>query len=201
MEARREASASDALEALVLFAFLFVFWLVLSNRYELPELLMGAASAALVTAATHERLFRRGRTAREIGRALRRVSPLRMARYVAWLLRAVVRANFEVAWTVIHPRMPVSPRLLRFQVGFPGAVPQVVLAHSITLTPGTVTIDVGDGRYLVHVLLPSSADELLSGRMQRGVAAAFGESEEEAPAVEWSDSVRAVGSPEKGAPR
>lgn len=191
MEASRNRSAQDALEALALFAFLFGFWLVLSNRYEWPALLMGVASAALVTAATHERLLRAGRVEREIGRALRKVSPLRLARYGLWLLRAVVRANFEVAWVVIQPQLPVAPRLFRFRVGFEGRVPAVVLAHSITLTPGTVTIDLEDGRYLVHALIPSSADELVSGRMQGGVAAAFGERAEAAPAVEWIDSVHA----------
>lgn len=198
IEARRERPALDALEALALFAFLFGFWLLLSNRFELDALLMGAASAGLVTAVSHERLFRRGRPGRELGRALHRIRPIRMARYLLWLLRAVVQANVQVAWTVIRPSRPVAPRLLRFRVGFEGELPQVVLAHSITLTPGTVTIDLEDGRYLVHSLFPSSADELVSGRMQRGVARAFGEDEEAAPAVEWSDSVRGVAPSGKG---
>lgn len=200
MEAGRKRSAPDVLEALALFAGLFAFWLALSNRYEASELAMGAASAGLVALVTHERLFRSGRAGRQVGRALRRVSPLGLLRYAGWLLGEIVQANLQVAWIVIHPRMPVAPRLLRFRVGFEEHLPQVVLAHSITLTPGTVTIDLREGVYLVHALVPSSADALLSGRMQSGVAKAFGGALEESPQLEWLRSVRdAAHSPERGA--
>lgn len=190
MQAGRQRSARDALEALVLFAVLFAFWLVLSSRYEAPALAMGVASAALVTAVSHERLFRKSRSRHGAPFVLHRVSPLRLARYLLWLLREIVEANLQVARVVLHPRMPVAPTLLRFRVGLEGRLPQVVLAHSITLTPGTVTVDLRDGRYLVHALVPSSAGALLSGRMQRGVAAAFREAPEEPPRVEWIGSVR-----------
>lgn len=200
MEAGRKRSAWHGVEALALFAVLFAFWLALSNRYEASELAMGAASAALVTIVTHERLFRSGRAGREGGRALRRVSPFGLLRYAGWLLGAIVQANLQVAWIVIHPRMPVAPRLLRFRVGFEERIPQVVLAHSITLTPGTVTIDLREGRYLVHALVPSLADALLSGRMQSGVAQAFGGAPEEAPQVERLRSVRDAGDGREGGP-
>lgn len=190
MEAARRRPALDVLEALALFAVLLAFWILLSGRLEAKDLLFGAASAALVTGLTHERLVRKGRGERELGPSLRRLSPLASLRYGLWLLVQIVQANLQVAWLVLQPRLPVAPKLLSFRAGFEGPLPQVVLAHSITLTPGTVTIDLEDGRYLVHALVPRSADALLSGRMQRGVASAFRLEVDEEHALEWVESVR-----------
>lgn len=180
-------------EDLVLFALLFAFWLVLSDHYDAKTLLIGAGCSALVVAISADRLLRVGRAEDGFGIPLARLSPLRILHYVFWLLREVVEANLQVAWIVVRPRMPIDPRLLRFRVGFGNAIPQIVLAHSITLTPGTVTIDLGDGRYLVHALVPGSADAVVEGRMQELVARAFGEEVGGPPSVEWLDSVHATG--------
>lgn len=182
------------LEDLVLGLFLFAFWLVLSDHYDVKSWLMGAASCALVVAVSHDRPFRVGGRDTDFGISLARFSLLRFVRYVLWLLKEVVEANLHVARVVVHPRLPIEPRMLRFRVGFRNKIPQVVLAHSITLTPGTVTIDLDDdGTYLVHALVPSSADAVVSGEMQRGIAAAFGEEDGAPPQVTWLDSVHGTG--------
>lgn len=201
MEAGRHRFSLDVLEALALFAFLFAFWIVLSNRLEAAELLLGAGSAALVTVVTHERLARDGRAERDLGHSILRVAPVAMLRYGLWLLAEIVQANLQVAWLVLHPRMPVEPRLLRFRADFESLLPQVVLAHSITLTPGTVTIDLAEGHYLVHALVPRSAEGVLSGQMQRGVAAAFRERVPEHHGLEWLESVDELEPVAEGAPR
>ena len=180
-------------EDLTLFALLFVFWLVLSDHHDVKTLLIGAGCSALVVAISADRLLRVGPAKGGFGIALARLSPLRILHYTLWLLREVVEANLQVAWIVVHPRMPVDPRLLRFSTRFENPISQVVLAHSITLTPGTVTIDLGDGAYLVHALVPASADAVARGRMQELVAGAFGEQAEGPPSVEWLDSVRTTG--------
>jgi multicomponent Na+:H+ antiporter subunit E len=182
------------LEDLALGALLFAFWLILSDHGDLKSWLMGAASCALVVAVSGDRPLRVGGRDTDFGISLTSFSPLRFVRYALWLLKEVVEANLHVARVVIDPRLPIEPRLLRFRVGFRNAIPQVVLAHSITLTPGTVTIDLDDeGAYLVHALVPSSADAVVSGAMQRGIAAAFGEDAGPPPEITWLDSVQATG--------
>lgn len=203
----REESGHRAslLEHLSLFLFLLLFWLVLSGRYDTQSLLLGAVCVAVVTAITPDRFLHVGRERPEFGIDLRRISPMRSMRYGLWLLWAIVRANVEVAYLVLHPRMPVDPQLVRFRVGFENRLPQVILAHSITLTPGTVTIDLDDeGTYLVHVLVPRFAKPLLEAETQNGVAAAAGEALEPPPTVEWLASVEVsgevVGEPYDGTP-
>lgn len=185
----------SVLEWLALFAFLFAFWLALSDHYDVPHLLIGAGCAALVTSVTGDRLILWRRHRPEFGVPLGRLSPVGICRYALLLLSAIVQANLQVAYVVLHPKMPIDPKLLRFRVGFEKHISQVVLAHSITLTPGTVTIDLKEGSYLVHSLVPRSAEELVSGRMQQGVAAALGEERGGAPAVEWIESVHQLGEP------
>lgn len=188
-----EGPRRRGLEDLALFALLFAFWLVLSDHWDAQGLLMGAVSCALVVAISADRLLRVGGSGADFGISLARLSPWRIVRYALWLLREVVEANVQVARIVLHPRMPIDPCLLRFRTGFRNAIPQVVLAHSITLTPGTVTIDLADGEYLVHALVPGSADAVVTGSMQQGIAEAFGETVDPPPDVEWLGSVRETG--------
>jgi len=189
----RRSERGSGLEGLALFALVFAFWLALSGKYTPVFVGIGAACSALVVFLTPDRLFLVGRMRPDFGVPLARLSPLRLLRYGLWLLGSIAQANLEVARVVLHPRMPIEPRLLRFRVRFESRVSEVVLAHSITLTPGTVTIDLRDGEYLVHALVPRSADALASGAMQRQVAAAFGEPVEQAVSVEWLASIHDTG--------
>jgi len=91
--------------------------------------------------------------------------------YVPWLLWEIVKANIAVAKIVINPKLPISPRLIRVKASQKTELAQVIYANSITLTPGTVTMDIRDGMVLVHALTRASAEGVLSGVMDRKVAA------------------------------
>ena len=73
----------------------------------------------------------------------------------------------------------VSGRDLQSKVG------HILLANSITLTPGTITVDLTDGTYLVHALAPGAAGSLLEAKMQSRLEAIFGEPEEPQPEIRW----------------
>ncbi len=94
---------------------------------------------------------------------------LRPLLYVPWLLWEIAKANLHVARVILTPSLPVHPRLLRIRATQKSNLGRVILANSITLTPGTVTLDVRDGTLLVHALTRRSADGLLSGDMDRRV--------------------------------
>lgn len=95
--------------------------------------------------------------------------------YIPWLLLEVLKAGIDVAYRVLHPRMPISPRIVRFEAPFEDDLPRTILANSITLTPGTITIDVEGRVFTVHSLTEENAEELTAGRdMQERVARIFG---------------------------
>jgi multicomponent Na+:H+ antiporter subunit E len=156
---------------------LFAFWVTLSGKIDALHLLMGAASAVLITIATHP--------LRALPPAIDwdaiRPSGIGSLRlwfgYGPWLVWQVVVASFQVAYVVLHPRLPIRPSLIRFRTPLPHGVARLALANSITLTPGTVTLDVRDDEYLIHALTAESAASLQppegEGAMRRRVAALF----------------------------
>jgi multicomponent Na+:H+ antiporter subunit E len=69
--------------------------------------------------------------------------------------------------------MPVDPSLVKFKTRFPNALARVFLGNSITLTPGTITLELNDGEYIVHALMDVSASGIVDDSMPRKVAGLF----------------------------
>ncbi len=85
--------------------------------------------------------------------------------YVPWLLWEIAKANLHVARVILTPSLPIRPRLLRIRARQETNLGLVIFANSITLTPGTVTLDVRDQTLLVHALTRHSAEGLRNGGM------------------------------------
>lgn len=149
---------------MTLFVACFVLWLLLSGHWDALHVGLGVAAAALVT------WLNRGE---EDLTAMVRALP-RLARYVPWLLREIVRANLAVVRIVLDPRLPIDPVVVRVPSPVQGPLAVTMLANSITLTPGTITLDVQDGDLVVHALAPDSAEGIESG-LGAWVAWVFGE--------------------------
>jgi multicomponent Na+:H+ antiporter subunit E len=69
--------------------------------------------------------------------------------------------------------MPIDPRVVTFKTMLKSDVARTALANSITLTPGTVTIDIVDDVFYVHAIAKEPADDLLEGAMERRIAHIF----------------------------
>jgi multicomponent Na+:H+ antiporter subunit E len=92
----------------------------------------------------------------------------RLAAYVPWLAWEIVKANIDVARRILSPGTPrIAPRLLRVPAPPASELVQVIYANSVTLTPGTVSVDLRDGDLLVHALHADAAADLAGGAMQR----------------------------------
>ena len=153
--------------------FLYAFWLGLSGRTRPLELILGVFAVALVvTMTSHVAESHHPEGAALPGTHPERIRPLRLLLYFPWLLIQIVKANVEVAYLVLHPGR-LNPVLVEFRTTLHSEASQVLLAHSITLTPGTITIDVHDGRYLVHAITPESAESLFQGHMQQRIQRIF----------------------------
>jgi multicomponent Na+:H+ antiporter subunit E len=85
--------------------------------------------------------------------------------YFPWLLKEIVKSAWEVSKIILNPRLPLSPGLLRVKTTQRTSVGVVTYANSITLTPGTISVEVGDGTILVHALTQEGAASLLTGDM------------------------------------
>jgi multicomponent Na+:H+ antiporter subunit E len=161
---------------LILFVVCLGFWVVMSGLFDALHLGSGVLAAALVATLTVG-VERRGSWSRAAAAApLFRASPTwgRFLVYLPWLLFQMVRSAVQVAAVVVHPRMPIRPTLIRLRSGLRGDLEQTTFGNSITLTPGTVTLDVQDGEFVVHALTEAAAEDLLAGTMERRVAWTFG---------------------------
>jgi multicomponent Na+:H+ antiporter subunit E len=171
----------------VLFVSLLLFWFALSGRFDPLFVAMGVASAALVTWVTRDVVATALGEASPRGRLPYRA--WRAVVYVVWLLGRIFVASAQVAYFVLHPRVPLEPAVLRFRTTLRHPVARTILANSITLVPGTMTLRLVEGEYVVHALVPAAADDLVSGRMQTMIGAVFLEGPEPAPEVAWEPGV------------
>ncbi len=89
--------------------------------------------------------------------------------YIPWLVWAIVKANIDVAKRVLSPSLPISPCMVRIKATQKTDLTRVIYANSITLTPGTVSVDLVGDDILVHALTREAAEDVQSGDMDRRV--------------------------------
>lgn len=94
----------------------------------------------------------------------------RLLGYWLWLTREVYRSSIDVSRIILDPKLPISPRVIDVVSTSSNQMDQVILGNSITLTPGSLTLDLHEGVARVHTLTEASARDLLEGEMDRRVA-------------------------------
>ena len=151
---------------LVTWIVLAALWLGLSGHFDLAHLVFGFLSVTLVSAISSRHLTGDG----DLGQGGIRL--LRLALYLPWLIWEITKANLDVMLRIFGLR-PIDPCIIRFTPDLVSDFGKTALANSITLTPGTVTVEIeADGAFVVHALNREAADGVLSGAMEakiRGV--------------------------------
>ena len=160
-------------ERFALFVIVFVFWLVLAwpvdedGRVLLADVLMGLVVAAIVA------LVMRAMFRQNFVRLLNPRCWFWMVVYFFVFSWYVLKGGMDVVYRVLHPNMPIHPGIVRVRTELQTDTGRIVLANSITLTPGTLTVDVtADGVFYVHWLNVLSTDaeqasERIVGRFER----------------------------------
>jgi len=180
-------------QGLVLFLHLAVAWLLWSGHFEIDLLIYGLVSCLIVVA-----IIRRLRVLdRESLPVYLGLRPF--LSYVPWMVWEVIKANVNVARIILDPKLPIDPELVRVPADQKTALAQVIYANSITLTPGTISMDIRThrrmegardrredaestddparsgwaiihGSILVHALTSDAAEEVVQGEMGRRVS-------------------------------
>jgi multicomponent Na+:H+ antiporter subunit E len=153
----------DAITAAV-FAALVVFWLLLSGHY--TPFLTGAGVGCAVAVTWFARRME------VVDREGVPVDFWRAAfQYWPWLMLEIVKSGLAVSRIILDPRLPISPTQVRFRPSQRTNTGLVVHANSITLTPGTITVEAGSGEFLVHGLTRAGAEGCIDSDMDRRVRA------------------------------
>lgn len=152
-------------------ALLMIFWLLLSGHYDLMHISFGIFSVILVVIINYP--LRRHLLAMEEHSEAWNLSLPRLILYIPWLLWQIVIASIQVACVVLHPKCPIDPALLRFKTSLGNTCSKVILGNSITLTPGTITLEIEEDEFVVHALMDISSSGIIDGTLPGQVAKLF----------------------------
>lgn len=147
-----------------LFIFLCLFWVLLSGFFT-PFLLSAGVGCALAVVWFARRMDVVDHEGHPIHLGVHALF------YWPWLLKEIVKSGWDVSRIILAPRLPISPTLVRFKPTQKTDVGLVIHAQSITLTPGTITIEAGPNEFLVHSLTRAGAEGLADSDMDRRVSA------------------------------
>lgn len=166
---------STAVHLVSMFLGLFIFWMVLAGRTETKFIIYGILTAAVTSWVTYPLLLVENKAGDKKYFCFG-VNPFKFVYYVAWLMWQLVLANIDVLLATTSQELQIDPKIVRFKVHFDNPMATVILADSITLTPGTVTLNVtDDGLYEIHALTPGAAEGIYSGDFPKHVADLYGE--------------------------
>jgi multicomponent Na+:H+ antiporter subunit E len=143
---------------LVLIPFSFIVWLLLTEAFDGQHLIVGVVVSVL-TGIIFGDLF--------IRKPSRIFQPRRWfwgLVYIPVFTWEMIKANFDVAYRVVHPKMPIKPGIVKIKTKIRSEMGRVFLANSITLTPGTFTIDLKDDVLYIHCIYVRHTDMEKAGR-------------------------------------
>ncbi len=142
---------------------LSLFWLLNSGHYNAAMLGMGACSVLLVTWIVHrmQALDHESTPAHLV---------LRLPRYLGWLALQVLASNLDIVRRVWRRETDIDPVVARLPLPQSSDLGRVIYANSINLTPGTLTIDMGEDYLLVHALSGDLCDALATDEMSARVS-------------------------------
>ncbi|HUS71800.1 MAG TPA: Na+/H+ antiporter subunit E [Sedimentisphaerales bacterium] len=151
---------------LIYFVLAFIIWMLLTWQTDVQVIIAGLIASAIVSLLFHEILPKEH---------LVFISPIRIfwaLVYVPVFFYYMIKANFDVVYRALHPKMPIKPGIVKIKTNLKTQSGITALANSITLTPGTLTVDLTDDGFLyIHWINVKSDDveqatELIARRFE-----------------------------------
>ena len=161
-------SRTTASKGVATFGATYAFYLLIAGSLSLFNLATGALTALLAAAGFASISFVASPSPRRTG-----LRVARMVLFIPYLIWEITKANITIAYIILHPSLPIDPEMRRFRVAVWGGIPVTTLGNSITLTPGTLTVDVGPDGLDIHTLTGSARDDLAAGGLERAVRFVF----------------------------
>jgi multicomponent Na+:H+ antiporter subunit E len=135
-----------------------IFWLLLTFEFTTANIIVGAV-ASLICALFFGRVFVRN--------VYKLLQPQRYFWFMVYLFVFIwecIKANIDVAYRVLHPAMPIRPGIVRVKTTLKSDIAKMLLANSITMTPGTISVDIiGEYLYIHWIYVRSEDPEVYTG--------------------------------------
>jgi multicomponent Na+:H+ antiporter subunit E len=143
---------------LTLFILSLIFWLLLTFELKMPNIIVGIV-ASLLCSLIFGRFF--------ITNTYKLLQPRRYFWFLVFFLVFIwecIKANLDVAYRVLHPAMPIRPGIVKVRTTLKSDLAKMLLANSITMTPGTISVDIIDDFLYIHWIYIRSEDpEIYTG--------------------------------------
>ena len=140
------------MKAVILFIVLFAIWLALTLNVTIPNIVVGVVAALVVS------IFFTRYVLKVNVRILHPHRYFWAILYLFIFLWECIKANIDVMYRVVHPGLPVKPGIVKVKSMLKTDMGKVFLANSITMTPGTITVDIIGDYFYVHWIYVHSKD-------------------------------------------
>ena len=148
------------------FILSLIFWLLITFRFTVPNIIVGSV-ASFTCSLIFTRFF--------IKNVYKILQPHRyywFLIYLAVFIWECIKANFDVAYRVLHPAMPIRPGIVKVRTELKSELARTLLANSITMTPGTISVDIVGDDLFVHWIYVRSEDpevysKLITGKFEK----------------------------------
>ena len=137
---------------IALFILSLIFWLLLTFKLTVPNIIVGSV-ASIICSLFFGRFF--------ITNVYKLLQPQRYFWFVVYLFVFIwecIKANLDVAYRVLHPAMPIRPGIVKVKTTLKSDLAKMLLANSITMTPGTISVDIIDDNLYIHWIYIRSED-------------------------------------------
>jgi multicomponent Na+:H+ antiporter subunit E len=137
---------------ITLFILSLIFWLLLTFELSPANIIVGIV-ASVITSLFFGRFF--------ITNVYKLLQPRRYFWFIIYLFVFIwecLKANLDVAYRVLHPAMPIRPGIVKVRTTLKSDMAKMLLANSITMTPGTISVDIIDDYLYIHWIYISSED-------------------------------------------
>ena len=140
----------------------FLIWLLLSGSFAGPQVVLGVVVAFGVAWLNTEHSSTRSS-----------VRGWRLLWYFSWLVGRILRSGCHLSLLILHPALPIDPKMIHHRTELQDDGSIVLLGNSITLTPGTITVEVDAQELVVHAMDDSSAADVTSRRIEQRIESVF----------------------------
>lgn len=148
-----------------------VFWYIMSGFFDITHTLMGILSVGIVMAVNYK--FKAHSFFEDETDVIKDLRLFYAPYYFGWLMVQIVISGVHVAKILLSPSLPIKTSMVKFKVDFPNPHCKMILGNSITLTPGTLTVDIRGDEFIVHAISPVSFEGIASDSMPQQVLKLF----------------------------
>lgn len=143
---------------------LFSFWFLLSGETNLILIISGIIFSLFVAFLSGDFIISGKNLKKDV------FMYLKFLLYIPYLIKEIILANIDMVYRVLHPKLPIDPVIIKFNTELETDFCIITYANSITLTPGTVTIDINKRKeFIVHALTSKYATTLLSRTIEKRI--------------------------------